>query len=429
MTNLPVSLPEELRRAGLKVVVLDGWVSRGRPGAFDPVGVLNHHTGASARGWSLAKELSYAKWMFLTGRPDLPAPLCQIALGRSGTVYIGAAGRANHGGSARPSGSVSGGDANTLYVGIEWMLSGTEAIPAEMMEAGVTLNAVLLEKVTQTSERAVSCHYNTSVTGKWDIGDPNGIMHNGSRVLDIEKFRRSVAVERERLYTRKPSHKRLRVGMINIPGKIGPRAIRRCFDAVASRSVVWGVNESFHPEQRLIYIEAMADSERDINSYGLRITPNPVFWYADRFERVSARVHRLHPKNTTAPNADEWPGFYDARYVTEVVLRQRADGKEVAVLNTHLAAEVKVVDQRWLRKVKEASKECLRELVREHEKAGRVVVVMGDMNTKEDFAMPRGFRWLVKGLIDKIGSNRRGSGGIFDAPTDHGHGVRATIRL
>ena len=89
-----------------------------------------------------SKELEYAKWMFLVGRPDLPAPLCQIALGRSGIVYIGAAGRANHAGNARQSGSVAGGDGNTLYVGIEWMLSGTQPIPASMYRAGAILNAV-----------------------------------------------------------------------------------------------------------------------------------------------------------------------------------------------------------------------------------------------------------------------------------------------
>lgn len=200
MNRLTEDLIAALRAAGLEVVVITGWLARGRPGSFAPVGVLNHHTGASARGWTRLKELAYAKWMFLTGRPDLPAPLCQIALGRSGVVYIGAAGRANHAGVARASGSVAAGDGNTLYAGIEWMLSGTEAIPPEMMDAAVLLNAVLTETQTRTSVGTISCHYNTSVTGKWDIGDPAGVLHNGARVLDINLFRSRVADARVRLY-------------------------------------------------------------------------------------------------------------------------------------------------------------------------------------------------------------------------------------
>src|SRR5688572_624677 len=139
MAKLRKDLPALLREAGLEVVVVKGWRFRGRPlrsGGFEPYGVLNHHIGASAKGWSHARELAYAKWMFLTGRRDLPPPLCQIALGRSGRVYLGAAGRANHGGKAKSSGSVAAGDANRLYVGIEWMLSGSEVIPAAMMRAG-----------------------------------------------------------------------------------------------------------------------------------------------------------------------------------------------------------------------------------------------------------------------------------------------------
>jgi hypothetical protein len=204
MAKVRSDLPALLRAAGLDVVVVKGWRLRGRPGSFAPVGVLNHHIGTSAKGWSLARELAYAKWMFQIGRRDLPAPLVQIGLGRSGRVYLGAAGRANHAGKAKSSGSVSAGDGNTLYVGIEWMLSGSEVIPAVMMKAGAILNAVLTEKVTAggkgTSVATISCHYQTSVTGKWDIGDPRGIPFRGHKVLDVGKFRKAVAAERTRLY-------------------------------------------------------------------------------------------------------------------------------------------------------------------------------------------------------------------------------------
>lgn len=201
--TLPSNLPRLLRAAGLTVVEVDGWQSRSL-GDSRHTGVLNHHTGASAKGWSVAKETAYAKWMFLTGRSDLRAPLCNIALGRSGVVYIGAAGRTNHGGNAKASGTVVAGNANYLYIGIEWMLSGTEAIPADMMQAGITLNAVLTAAVTKTSVQTISCHFQTSTTGKWDIGDPNGVPFKGLKVLDVNKFRVAVYERRVDLYHEAP---------------------------------------------------------------------------------------------------------------------------------------------------------------------------------------------------------------------------------
>lgn len=191
---LPANLPDLFRKEGLTVVVLDGWEKRGRPsstGEFAPVGVLNHHTGASAKTWDKAKRLAYAKWMALTGRSDLPAPLCQLALGPDGTVYVSAGGRANHAGTAKKSGSVAAGDGNKLYVGMEWMLSGVEVIPPEMYAAGVKVNAVLL-RLMKSSVRTISCHFQTSVTGKWDIGDPRGVPFGDKRVLDVDKFRAEV---------------------------------------------------------------------------------------------------------------------------------------------------------------------------------------------------------------------------------------------
>lgn len=199
ISRLPANLPKLLRDAGLKVVEIDGWQTRGRPlstGGFAPVGVLNHHTGAFDGMGDAVDDLAYARWMFLTGRRDLPAPLCNLSISAEGVVYVGAAGRANHAGTAKASGTVAGGDGNRLYVGIEWMLSGTQAIPKVMYNAGVVVNAVLTKEVLKTSVQTISCHYQTSVTGKWDIGDPSGIPFNGKKVLDVAKFRARVAVAR-----------------------------------------------------------------------------------------------------------------------------------------------------------------------------------------------------------------------------------------
>lgn len=166
-TFLPADLPKRLRDAGLKVVEIDGWQKRGRPastGSFDPVGVLAHHT---ATGPSVSVDAVLR--LLVQGRSDLPGPLCHFGLGRDGTVYIVAAGRANHAGTAKASGTVAGGDGNALYIGIEAFNSGTgEPWPRAQYDAYVLLCAVLSVEVTGNSAQTVRAHKETSVTGKID---------------------------------------------------------------------------------------------------------------------------------------------------------------------------------------------------------------------------------------------------------------------
>lgn len=161
---LPENLPQILRDAGLKVVELDGWKTRKRPGAFAPVGVLCHHT---ATGPSTSNASTNS--LLVRGRSDLPGPLCQIGLSRDGTVYLVARGRANHAGKARASGTVAAGDGNALYIGIEAFNDGRgERWPAAQYDAYVKLAATLCVKVTGNSAQTVRGHKESSVTGKID---------------------------------------------------------------------------------------------------------------------------------------------------------------------------------------------------------------------------------------------------------------------
>ena len=188
-TRLPINLPALFRAEGLEVVEIDGWETCGRPastGGFDPVGVQWHHTGGEP------DDLRYVLWMALTGRPDLPAPLAQIAISRTGVVYLLAAGRANHAGTAKPFGSVAGGDGNSLRIGIEFMHTGIEKWSRAQYEAGLRVTKVLLQHVTHTSVLTIAGHYETSVTGKWDPGDPDGVPFKGHRVLNMDKVRSDV---------------------------------------------------------------------------------------------------------------------------------------------------------------------------------------------------------------------------------------------
>jgi hypothetical protein len=92
------------------------WRTRGRPsstGEFNPVGVLCHHT-ASPAGTSDQGDLN----VILAGNGEAPGPISQLYIGRSGTVYLVAAGRANHGGSGAFPGAPCG-DMNAALIGIE----------------------------------------------------------------------------------------------------------------------------------------------------------------------------------------------------------------------------------------------------------------------------------------------------------------------
>ena len=177
MSKLPSNLPQILRARGLKVVEHHGWQTRGRPGAFNPVGVLCHHTATSKR----SKDSDVIA-LLIRGRSDLPGPLCQIGLDRDGTVHLIAADRANHAGKAKASGTVGAGDGNALYVGVEAFNDGVgEKWPAAQYNAYVTLAAALSANVTGNSAQSVRGHKETSVTGKIDP------------TFDMDDFRAAVA--------------------------------------------------------------------------------------------------------------------------------------------------------------------------------------------------------------------------------------------
>ena len=186
---LPTNLPRLLRAEGLTVVEHEGWRTRGRPGSFAPVGVLCHHTATRAT----SSDDAVCR-LLIGGRSDLPGPLCQIGLARDGTVHLIAAGRANHAGSAKASGTVAAGDGNTLYIGIEAFNDGVgEAWPAVQYDAYVTLAAALTKHVTGNSVQTVRGHKETSVTGKVDP------------LFDMDAFRVRVAAALEPAKPKRPT--------------------------------------------------------------------------------------------------------------------------------------------------------------------------------------------------------------------------------
>jgi hypothetical protein len=139
-------LREDCLAAGLKVVEVDGWHTRGVEFTAMPTTVVCHHTATAAS----AKGDLPTRRILINGRSDLPGPLCQVGLGRNGTVYLIASGKANHAGKGAWKGETT--SARTL--GIEAEHPGTGPWPDKQYDAYVRLVAVLLRGIGQNAERA-----------------------------------------------------------------------------------------------------------------------------------------------------------------------------------------------------------------------------------------------------------------------------------
>ena len=103
-------LPKVLLDAGVKVAEQPGWKTRGHGNVGSVKGVMCHHTaGGLKRNMPSLNVVTH-------GRPGLSGPLAQLCLGRDGTYYVVAAGRAYHAGKGNWQGVTSG---NTNFIGIE----------------------------------------------------------------------------------------------------------------------------------------------------------------------------------------------------------------------------------------------------------------------------------------------------------------------
>lgn len=204
-------LADVARKAGLEVVEVAGWKTRGRPsstGGNNPGGVLWHHTGGPANG------SDYADWLARVGRADLPAPLCHYSIDRAGRVYVIAAGRTNHGGSAKASGPMPSGDANAMYVGVECMNTGSEGWSPAQYGAMVRLGAALANAYGWTAEHN-RAHKETSLTGKWDPGQ-----------LDMTDFREDIRVAMKPKFGTREQRKKARQKLERVATWLDKRGIR-----------------------------------------------------------------------------------------------------------------------------------------------------------------------------------------------------------
>ena len=89
-------LARVLRDAGLKVVEVPGWKTRGHGGMGTIKGILAHHTAGPHQSRASSNYPSLA--VVRDGRSGLPGPLAQLGIGYDGTWYVIAAGLAYHSG-------------------------------------------------------------------------------------------------------------------------------------------------------------------------------------------------------------------------------------------------------------------------------------------------------------------------------------------
>lgn len=120
------NLAAVLRSAGLRVVEVPGWQSRGRGPMIAARSITCHHTaGPKSHSPGATPSLS----VVTKGRSDLPGPLCHLYLSRDGVWYVVAAGRANHAGATREAWQ-----GNSYAIGIEAEAAGVPGVAADWPE-------------------------------------------------------------------------------------------------------------------------------------------------------------------------------------------------------------------------------------------------------------------------------------------------------
>jgi hypothetical protein len=138
-------------------------------------GVICHHTATRAKGNMPSLKL------VTEGRPDLGGPLCQLGLGRDGTFYLVAAGRANHAG-AGLWGGVEGGNTHMIGIEAENAGDGSEEWSEVQLDAYKRGVAALLRRAGVAAD--MCC-------GHKEYARPNGRKVDPD--VDMEEFRRHVA--------------------------------------------------------------------------------------------------------------------------------------------------------------------------------------------------------------------------------------------
>ncbi|MBP0615166.1 peptidoglycan recognition protein family protein [Jiella mangrovi] len=160
---------------GLKVAEVDGWEDRGTAQIGRPLGVMCHHTGSKDGANMPALDV------LTKGRPGFSGPLANIGVGRDGTFYVIAAGRANHAGRGSWK-TVTNANAGFIAICAEHSGLAPDPWPAAQMEALQWGAAALLKKLGAGAE--MCC-------GHKEYAEPFG--SSSDPAFDMEAFRRAIS--------------------------------------------------------------------------------------------------------------------------------------------------------------------------------------------------------------------------------------------
>lgn len=172
-------LPEVLKTAGLKVALEDGWENRGLGDVGNIFGVICHHTGVKNPGklnMPTLRSLRNGR-KAEPGLAALPGPLAQLGLGRDGTYFVIAAGRAAHAGK----GSFKGVSGNLRFIGIEAENGGTSSDPWPQIQLEAYHRGVAAILKHLGKDQSFCCGHKEYAPGRKD--DPS---------LNMNDFRQSV---------------------------------------------------------------------------------------------------------------------------------------------------------------------------------------------------------------------------------------------
>jgi hypothetical protein len=172
------------RAYGVSVTFEPGCEARGNGQVFSggrPQGLLLHHTGSNY-GTGLS--------VLLQGRSDLSPPLCNSSGYPDGRIHFIAAHPANHAGA---SGGKSMGPLpvsrtfNKVVWGHEIMYPGTKPMTPQQERSAIILGAVISKLLGRPTADWVRSHFETSITGKWDMG-----LGEGTRSVNMNAFRAKI---------------------------------------------------------------------------------------------------------------------------------------------------------------------------------------------------------------------------------------------
>lgn len=169
------NLADVARRAGLTVVEVDGWKTRGH-GVMGSVATITCHHTANGGAKGDAPSLNVVK----NGRPGLSGPLAHIVLGRSGTVYVVAAGLCYHAGVSKLDRQT-----NPHAIGIEAEAVGTPDAPGDWPDAQMDAYALLTRALANAFGVPLA-----HVQGHKETCAPSGRKSDPS--FDMDNFRHRV---------------------------------------------------------------------------------------------------------------------------------------------------------------------------------------------------------------------------------------------